>query len=717
MQQSKRTIFKNISQISQKEIKTVKEIEAVLSLDEALWSATGASLNAINCDPFFVRYMDMDNNARIMCFEVKEAICWTLKNLRNTEGLLKSSEVLALDAINTNHKEGRDIKISASQVLQRLGETGEKKISLEQIRIIKEKILNTPLSEAGVILPEAASDETIRCYLSDIIATVGGVLHPCGTPGVNRGKLDEFVKNSRQYLQWFRRGVIPEHENTSKVMPLGKETHSAFSAFSAIKDKIDQYFRLCKLLAFSRQMGIIDQSLAGEADEKLKKLRLPDFLDPVKVEEFLSKAPIAVPVAECQLSFDSCINGVFKRAVRNFKEKVIFPLINKAAGKLTEDEWDTIKQTFAEYEKWQNEKKGNIVESLDANILEKYLDDNLITTVQNLIAESNETALVLEEIRIIEKIILYQMWLLKFLNNFVYFPYLYDPERRAMFEMGTLIMDGRQFHLSVRVDNHEKHREISRHSNMFVLYVHVLSIKEKKYEVAIPVTSGGKGNLYIGKRGIFHDVQGKDWDAEIIDIVENPISLYEALVRPFKNFTRLINSKIEEIKAMAESKLGTVVSESKVESGTPEQGKNPVNQSPGLGNLFMGGSIAIAALGSGFAFITRTLSEVQWYTILFTIAGAFLAVLIPTFISAFIKLKNRDMTTILEASGWANNVRMNLTFKLGKFFTRKPSPPLKVRRYKLFLFIIILLIIAGCITGLVFLAPYLQKFIASLCTP
>jgi uncharacterized membrane protein len=128
----------------------------------------------------------------------------------------------------------------------------------------------------------------------------------------------------------------------------------------------------------------------------------------------------------------------------------------------------------------------------------------------------------------------------------------------------------------------------------------------------------------------------------------------------------------------------------------------------------MGGSIALAALGSGFAFITKTLSEVRWYTIVFTIAGAFLAVLVPTFISAFIKLKKRDMTTILEASGWAINVRMNLTFQLGRFFTRKPRPPAKVRRYKLFLFIIIILIIAGCVTGFIFLFPYLQKLTASI---
>ena len=168
---------------------------------------------------------------------------------------------------------------------------------------------------------------------------------------------------------------------------------------------------------------------------------------------------------------------------------------------------------------------------------------------------------------------------------------------------------------------------------------------------------------------------------------------------------------------MAESKLGTVVAEKPVDSGNQpgtQQGNTPAGQVPLLGNFFMSGSIAVAALGSGFAFITKTLSEVHWYAIVFTIIGALFAVLIPTFISAFIKLKKRDMTTILEASGWAINVRMNLTFRIGKYLTSKPKPPLKVRRYKLFLMIIIIIILAGCIMGFILLFPFLQKLTGAL---
>ena len=88
-----------------------------------------------------------------------------------------------------------------------------------------------------------------------------------------------------------------------------------------------------------------------------------------------------------------------------------------------------------------------------------------------------------------------QAYLLSFANNFVSFPDLYNPKRRALFEMGTLIMDGRHFNLSIRVHDRSQHANIARASNMLVLYAEVGSkAKGKLYEVAVPVTSGSKGN-------------------------------------------------------------------------------------------------------------------------------------------------------------------------------------------------------------------------------
>jgi len=43
---------------------------------------------------------------------------------------------------------------------------------------------------------------------------------------------------------------------------------------------------------------------------------------------------------------------------------------------------------------------------------------------------------------------------------------------------------------------------------------------------------------------------------------------------------------------------------------------------------------------------------------------------------ALIKLRRRDLSAILEGSGWAINARMRLTRRQSRFFTQRPSYPL-----------------------------------------
>jgi hypothetical protein len=704
MAASKRIFFKNISYLAQREIKTIKDIENVLNLDEAHWSATGASIESINCDPVFLELIDFDNNMRIMCFEVKEAIRWLFRNLNDKKGILEESTTLNLDAINTTHKEGKDLYVSATQIMARLGRENEKQISLSEIRKIKKKVKETPISEAGVVLPEATENPHIRLMIHDIIKTVGGIPHPGGKTGVTLEKLEEFLENSDNYLRWYNKGETTGGKDTSPIMVLGKATEKAFFAYISIRDKINHYFTLCKMLALSQGIGVTESTYEPQTHEEYDKKALPDYTDVCSIEAYLIKAPLAVPQKNRILRLDQIINTYFEDQVLEFRQDVVAPVFGEKVNSLTEKQWKQITSMFVEYEKWQGEKKGEIVASIQAETLKGYLNNELISKIKALIAESNETALVLDEIRLIEKLVLFQALMRRFLNNFVSFPYLYDPEKRAMFEMGTLIMDGRRFNLSVRVDIHEKHVQVARNSNMFILYVNVLSATDKKYEVAVPVTSGGIGNLYIGKHGIFHDTTNTDWDAEIIDIIENPISLGEALSRPFKNLFRLINTKIEELKSVAESKIGTVLKPEELATQQQQTGQTPATtatagKTQGLGNLFMGGSIAVAALGSAIAFITKTLSEVKWTTLVFTILGAFCAVLFPTFISAFLKLKKRDMTTILEASGWAINIRMKCSFKLGRFFTLRPKPPFRFISFRWLAWVLVILL-TGVLIGL-----------------
>jgi hypothetical protein len=214
---------------------------------------------------------------------------------------------------------------------------------------------------------------------------------------------------------------------------------------------------------------------------------------------------------------------------------------------------------------------------------------------------------------------------------------------------------------------------------MYLLYLEVTGRQEKdinpsaslrvngeqsrtiKFEIVAAVTSGSAGGLRIGKRGIFFTIDGREWDAQIVDIVENPISPWESVKAPFKQFTGFIRKQIDKFSKSRQAKLETSVAAPSASGITRD--------------LLIGGGIAIAALGSAFAYITKALSQVKLVHILGMSVGLAALILLPGMIIGFAKIRKRDMSVLLEASAWAVNVHMRLNAALGRLFTHIPRLP------------------------------------------
>ncbi|MDY6913045.1 MAG: hypothetical protein SVT52_01120 [Planctomycetota bacterium] len=308
----------------------------------------------------------------------------------------------------------------------------------------------------------------------------------------------------------------------------------------------------------------------------------------------------------------------------------------------------------------------------------------------------------MNEIRLVEKLLLYQVHLMDLANNFVSFPHLYNPARQAMFEMGRLVMDGRRFNFAMKVNNREQHAAVAAGSNMFVLYVAVTPGAGQAYEVAVPVTSGSRGNLCVHKRGIFQDVAGRQCPAQVVHIIENPVSITEAMVSPFKRMGRLLTGKIESIAATAEEKVTGQASTTAQATDAPAS-KPPTGLH--VGGLLVGGGVAVAALGSAAAYITKTLGGLEWWKILIGLAAAVLAVMLPTSIVAFLKLRRRDLSAILEGSGWAVNAQMCLTGRQSRYFTQRPDYPQGARgtNSRLWAFVVVIVVLAAVVAAVAYL--------------
>ncbi len=666
MAMSKFMTFKRYGRTYQLRIRDAGDLAGVLELDEAHWVATGAPTATINCDATFLDLLDTDNNGRLMCFELRDAIEWAGANLRDTAGLTEGAATLRLDAINTDEPDGQAVHAAARKILDRLGLPDAQEVTLEQVRRIKKQVEATPVSEAGVVLPAASDDPEVRGFIADIIRTVGGAPHPSGEHGVNEAEFEEFVEAARGYLDWLAQSDIPPGQDATEIMPLGERTGEAFELFAGLRGKVDQYFAQCEAVAFdARAAGRV-----GISDEEFGQL---DLTDPDAIEGFIRRAPLAKPKPERMLPFEEEINPSYGPQLARLRTEVIAPAMGGPAAMISYDQWRQVKGFLAAHEAWRSAKIGEQVEPLGADRLARYLDEKICSAVRDLIAASAKTAFVLDTIRLTEKLILCQAHLIDLANNFVSFPHLYDPDRRAMFELGTLIMDNRHFNLAVRVTDRAAHQKIARSGCMFVLYVAIMPSEGREpYEVAVPVTSSGKGNLCAGKRGLFRDIHGGESDARIVAIIPNPISLGEALISPFQRLGRLLSGKIESLTASAEKKLDATATKALEQSKAPA----PAGRGMMAGGLLMGGGVAIAAVGSALTYIGKTITPQNYGTVLAVIAAAILAVIVPTVIVATLKLRRRDLSAILEGSGWAINARMRLTRSQYRFFTRRPRYPL-----------------------------------------
>jgi len=382
----------------------------------------------------------------------------------------------------------------------------------------------------------------------------------------------------------------------------------------------------------------------------------------------LKDSPLASPNSEGLLNFEGEINPLYVDSLLELKEKVLNRALGNSVKQLNENEWRKVKNIFCSYRAWVENKQGSKVEKLGQDRLRSYLEGSYREQASELIKKDLTVANDLNQIQNLEKLILYQRWLMVLANNFVNFSDLYNPNARALFEMGTLVIDERQITFTMGVRDRPAHKKVSQRSLMYLLYVEVTGRKDKdiKFEIVAPVTSGSAEGLCVGKRGIFFTVDGHEWDAEVVDIVVNPISVWESVKAPFQKFADFVRKQIEKITKSSEEKLVSTASSTSA-SGSAR-------------DLMLGGGLAIAALGSSFAYITKALSDVKPVQILIALLGLGTVVLLPGIFAGFAKIRKRDMSGLLEASGWAVNVRMRINRTMGRLFTHTPRLPKNARK-------------------------------------
>lgn len=633
--------FRRYGKSRQLLLTSMSDLSNALALDSARWAATGAPVAGLTADSALLRHIDEEGDGRILAHELRSAISWTLATFVAGSVPSKTADIEER-FLATDGPEAEKLRLGIRRILSRLGKQPEARLTLGELRELARQLSLQPV-RGGILLPEATDDPLLAGFSSDVIRVTGGRPHPSGTIGLDADQAAAFVEGIAAYLDWY----------SAKPNPFGEGTEEAVGLLEQLAAKIDHYF----LLTHVRRMDehLLDPLLA-EATTDGAMLN-----DPARLRQLLEGYPIAAPRIDGTLALNEVDNPLYADSITRLAELVVAPRWPDAGGALKETMWTEIVAVWETYRNWRATRPALSYDGIDPSLLERYGTGEEARKVADLAAAAEREEIRPEEIALVEKAILFRMSILRIANNFVSFPELYDPNARALFEVGSLVMDGRYFHLSVVVGDRAAHKAAAARSNMYVLYV---AVRERQgstlYEIAVPVTSGSVGNLGVGKRGIFLEIGGRELDAEVVEVIDNPVSLGEAIRAPFRRLAAAVETRVQAMGSAAEKQVAT---------GSPRSLLGGANTA----GLVAGGGVALAALGSAAAFVTGTLARLAWWKILVGLGAIAAAILLPAIIIAVIRLRRRDLSSILEASGWAINARMRLTRRLSRFFTQQPG--------------------------------------------
>lgn len=632
-------------------IESAADLRHALTLDEGLWVATSAPVSQLQADPEFLRLLDTDTDGRIKVGELKSCIEWLLDVCAAKENIDVRSDSIRPGSVNPDHPDGSRIL----SYLEKDGIDPATGTSLGEIRADLKALHDAGLSEAGVLLVERFEEASDRELAEIMISKTGGKPHPTGRPGADLETLERFVESIAQYRTWKHQ----QSGNMERLQPFGADTLTVFQAAERLRPRLERFFSVCRLVAM-------------DPDTKAGLWPIPEMAkstdtEPPNVEAILSQCLPAEPHAEGHLLLTGPLNPLDRADLDTLAQYT-----GEDGDVLTESSWKDLWIRIRPYADWLAAAPAILYETETEETLDAWLEPERLQRMQNAMAKARESALSVQNLKLAEKLALFQSGMLDIANNMVCMSWLYRTEPPALFEKGTLIMDGRRFTLAVKVDQRAEHIKSIKESSLFTLYVKVEHQgRQESYEVAVPVTSGTQGNLTVGKRGVFQDLDGEEWSARVEHIEDHPVSLQEAVLAPFQRLGGALTKKIESMSSEAEKKMETAG----VGSLQTIQSAPAASTAAGMGGALAGGGIAIAALGSSLAFITKTLNDLTLLQVFTGLLGVVVAVLLPTTLVAWIKLRQRDLSGLLEGSGWAINSRMRLTPQQCRFFTQRPNYP------------------------------------------
>jgi hypothetical protein len=655
----------------QVELSSGADLANLGALDQKLWVALACPTTGLEIDARTLALIDTDKDGRVRAPELIAATTFACGNLKNPDDLFKGSAVLPLANINDAFPAGKTLLASARRILADIGKADSASISIEDVGDPARIFADTVFNGDGVITEAAAEDDATRALIGEIADAIGTVPDRSGKLGINGELVDAFFSEARAYGDWDSKGEA----DAANVFPLGPErTAAAAAAVTAIRPKVDDYFGRCRLAAFDpRALPVVNRN----AEEYLA-LTAQDLS--ISVDE-IAGFPLALAAADRPLPLGGAVNPAHVIALRAFRDDAVAPLLG-ARVELSESDWLALLGKLAAYEAWLAERAGPRVEKLGTARIRQILNGNGAEVVAGLLARDRALEAEAASVDDVERLVRYHRDLARLCTNFVSFEDFYDG-RAAIFQYGTLYLDQRACHLCLPVSDAAKHATMAGLAGAFLAYLDcVRAATGEKVQIVAAFTAGESDNLMIGRNGLFYDRQGRDWDATITKIIDNPISIHQAFWSPYRKFARLLEEQVAKRAAAADAESHGVLNTAATGTANVGNVKPPEVKKIDVGTVAALG-VAVGAIGTfataliGYA---TGLFKLGPLAILGAFVGIMLLISLPSLVLAFIKLRKRNLGPILDANGWAVNARAKINVPFGATLSSVAKLPPGARR-------------------------------------
>jgi len=391
-------------------------------------------------------------------------------------------------------------------------------------------------------------------------------------------------------------------------------------------------------------------------------------------EEGLAEFPLAAVAAGAALPLGMGLNPAWGRAIERLKAKVVVPLLGERDA-LTREDWAEIKRHVAPLTAWWAAKPKGPVAGLAPARIQAILDSGARASIESLIAQDLALAAEAEAIASVDKLLRCCRDLSVLLNNFVAFRDFYTRKHKAVFQAGTLFIDGRSCELCVRVEDPDKHAAIATLSGIFLIYCRCVRRNgDEKIHIVAAVTAGDSDQLMVGRNGVFYDRQGGDWDATIVRIVEHSISISQAFWAPYKRAGKMIAQQAEKMASARALPLPEPAKPAALPAA-PAKAAAPPFDAGRFAGIFAALGLAVGAIGTAVASVVTGLLALPWWQIPLALAGAVLMISGPSMLIASFKLHQRNLGPILDANGWAVNTHARINVPFGTALTQQACLP------------------------------------------